>query len=37
MKAWQRYVIVMALGLVGGAAFAVHQVRGGLNDGLVPN
>jgi hypothetical protein len=37
MKAWQRYAIGIALGLVGGTAFAVHQVRGGLNDGLVSN
>ena len=27
MKAWHRYIICIALGLVGGAAFAVHQVR----------
>ena len=37
MKAWHRYAITIALALVGGTAFAVHQVRGGLNDGRVSN
>lgn len=37
MKTWHRYVICVALGLIGGAAYAVQQVRGGLNDGLVTN
>jgi hypothetical protein len=37
MKAWHRYAIAIALGLVGGTAFAVHQVRGGLSDGVVSN
>jgi len=37
MKTWHRYVICVALGLIGGAAYAVQQVRGGLNDGLVAN
>lgn len=37
MKAWQRYAVCIALGLIGGAAFAVQQVRGGLNDGLISN
>ncbi|MFN3619756.1 DUF1214 domain-containing protein [Sphingorhabdus sp.] len=37
MKAWHRYSICIALGLLGGMAFAVQQVRGGLNDGLVTN
>ena len=37
MKAWQRYAVCTALGLIGGAAYAVQQVRGGLNDGLVSN
>ncbi len=37
MKAWQRYALCIALGLIGGAAFAVQQVRVGLNDGLVSN
>ena len=35
MKTWHRYVICVALGLIGGAAYAVQQVRDGLNDGLV--
>ena len=35
MKTWHRYVICVALGLIGGAAYAVQQVRGGLNDGVV--
>ncbi|WP_295492591.1 DUF1214 domain-containing protein [Sphingorhabdus sp. EL138] len=35
MKTWHRYVICVALGLIGGAAYAVQLVRGGLNDGLV--
>jgi len=37
MKTWHRYVICVALGLIGGAAYAVQQVRGGLNDGVVAN
>lgn len=37
MKTWHRYVICVALGLIGGAAYAVQQVRAGLNDGLVAN
>jgi hypothetical protein len=37
MKAWQRYAVCTALGLIGGTAFAVQQVRGGLNDGLISN
>ena len=37
MKTWHRYVICVALGLIGGAAYAVQLVRGGLNDGLVAN
>jgi hypothetical protein len=37
MKAWQRYTVCITLALFGGAAFAVQQVRGGLNDGLVSN
>jgi len=37
MKTWHRYVICVALGLIGGAAYAVQQVRGGLNDGVVTN
>ena len=37
MKTWHRYVICVALGLIGGAAYAVQKVRGGLNDGLVTN
>jgi len=35
MKTWHRYVICVALGLIGGAAYAVQLVRGGMNDGLV--
>lgn len=35
MKTWHRFAACIALGLVGGAAFAVHQVRGGLSDGTV--
>ncbi len=35
MKTWHRFAACIALGLVGGAAYAVHQVRGGLNDGMV--
>ncbi|MFN3451713.1 MAG: hypothetical protein ACK4ZE_06100, partial [Sphingorhabdus sp.] len=35
MKTWHRYGICIALGLLGGSAFAVQQVRGGLNDGMV--
>lgn len=37
MKAWHRFGICLALGLLGGGALAVQQVRGGLNDGLVTN
>jgi len=37
MKAWLRYSLCIALGLIGGVAFAVHQVRGGLNDGRISN
>jgi hypothetical protein len=37
MKTWHRYVICVALGLIGGAAYAVQQVRDGLNAGLVSN
>lgn len=37
MKTWHRYVICVALGLIGGAAYAVQLVRGGLNDGVVAN
>lgn len=37
MKAWHRYAITIALALVAGTAFAVQQVRGGLNDGRVSN
>lgn len=35
MKTWHRYGICIALGLLGGTAFAVQQVRGGLADGLI--
>lgn len=35
MKTWHRYGICIALGLMGGGAVAVQQVRGGLNDGMV--
>ena len=35
MKTWHRFAACITLGLVGGAAFAVHQVRGGLSDGMV--
>ena len=35
MKTWHRFAACIALGLVGGAAYAVHQVRGGLSDGMV--
>jgi hypothetical protein len=37
MKNWHRYVICMTLGLIGGAAYAVHQVRGGMSDGMISN
>jgi hypothetical protein len=37
LKAWHRYAICTALGLFGGAAFAVHQVRGGLADAKIIN
>lgn len=37
MKTWHRYVICFALGLIGGAAYAVQLVRDGLNDGVVAN
>jgi hypothetical protein len=37
MKTWHRFAICIALGLVGGAAYAVQQVRGGMNDGLISN
>jgi hypothetical protein len=37
MKAWLRHSLCIALGLIGGVAFAVNQVRGGLNDGRVSN
>lgn len=35
MKNWHRYGICIALGLLGGSALAVQQVRGGLNDGMI--
>lgn len=35
MKTWHRFAACIALGLVGGAAYAVYQVRGGLSDGMV--
>lgn len=35
MKSWHRYAICITLGLIGGAAYAVHQVRGGLADGTI--
>jgi len=37
MKSWQRYSLCIALGLVGGVMFAVHQVRSGLAEGAVTN
>jgi hypothetical protein len=37
MKTWYRFAACIALGLVGGAVYAVQQVRSGLNDGLVSN
>lgn len=37
MKSWHRFVICVTLGLIGGAAFAVHQVRGGMADGTISN
>lgn len=37
MKSWHRSVICITLGLIGGAAFAVHQVRGGISDGMISN
>ena len=35
MKAWHRVAIGIALGMAAGAAYAIHQVRGGLNDGRI--
>ncbi len=37
MKSWHRYAICITLGLIGGAAYAVHQVRGGMSDGMISN
>ncbi len=37
MKSWQRYTLCIALGLLVGAAFAVHQVRGGLAAATITN
>lgn len=37
MKNWHLYAIFITLGLIGGAAFAVHQVRGGISDGMIAN
>ena len=37
MKTWHRFVACIASGLVGGAAFAVHQVRGDYADKQVHN
>lgn len=37
MKNWHRYAICMTIGLIGGAAYAVQQVRGGLADGMITN
>lgn len=34
MKSWHRYTICVLLGLVGGGALAVHQVRSGLADNM---
>ncbi len=37
MKSWQRYSLCIALGLVGGVVFTVHQVRSGLAEGAITN
>ena len=37
MKNWHRYTICIALGLIGGGAFAVHQVRDGVAAGQIKN
>lgn len=37
MKNWHRFAICITLGLIGGAAFAVHQVRGGMSKGSISN
>ena len=37
MKSWHRFAVCITLGLIGGAAFAVHQVRGGIADGTITN
>ena len=37
MKSWQRYTLCIALGVVGGVTFAVHQVRGGLAAATITN
>lgn len=37
MKSWHRYTICILLGLAGGAAFAVHQVRSGIAAGQIHN
>ncbi len=37
MKTWHRFAACIALGLVGGAAYAVHQVRGDYADKQVHN
>lgn len=37
MKSWHRYTLCIALGLVGGVACAVHQVRGGLAAATITN
>jgi hypothetical protein len=37
MKTWHQFAVCIALSLGGGAAYAVQQVRSGLNDGLVSN
>jgi hypothetical protein len=37
MRSWQRYALGISLGLLGGLAFAVHQVRGGLAAATITN
>ena len=37
MKTWHRFAACIALGLIGGAAYAVYQVRGDYADKQVHN
>lgn len=37
MKAWARYLVCAVVGIAGGSALAISQVRGGFTDGMMSN